>query len=463
METERDVRKRDSQPASGTADHLFVVIEGARPTAGGLRHSLDGVDEVTVGRGDARSVEPASGAARLALRIPDRKVSVLHARLTRLGHRWMVEDQGSTNGTSVNGRKVTDHILADGDLVQVGQTILLVRYALPTPQGAPGLTYGDDSSIGSLGVVTLLPALASELASLGRIAAAKVPVLLLGDTGTGKEVAARAIHASSVRPGAFIGVNCAALPNALVEAQLFGHTKGAFSGAAREALGFVRAAERGTLFLDEIGDLPTAAQGALLRVLQDGEVVPVGAARPVAVDVRVISATHQPIEGMVERGAFRQDLFARLQGFIYRLWPLAQRREDIGLLVAHHLARLTEPAVVDSRISADAARALIAYPWPLNVRELVQALARALPLARDGAIDLEHLPTAVADASASPAQHLEAPEQLSAEDAARREDLVTRLRKSGGNVASVAREMNKKPMQVYRWMRALGLDPKVFR
>jgi DNA-binding NtrC family response regulator len=430
---------------------------------GGLRRSLDGVDEVTIGRGDVRSAERVSAKARVALHVPDRKVSVLHARLTRVGHRWMVEDLGSTNGTSVNGQKVTDHVLADGDLVQVGQTVVRVRYALPTPQGAPALTYGDDPSIGTLGVATLLPALASELASLGRVATAKVPVLLLGDTGTGKEVVARAIHASSARPGSFIAVNCAALPNALVEAQLFGHTKGAFSGAARDEVGFVRAADKGTLFLDEIGDLPAAGQGALLRVLQDGEVVPVGAVRPVAVDMRVISATHQPIEDMVKRGTFRQDLFARLQGFTYRLWPLAQRREDIGLLVAHHLARLTEPAVTHSRISADAARALIAYAWPLNVRELVQALARALPLARDGAIEVEHLPRAVAEASASPAQRPEALEPLSAEDTALREDLVTRLRESRGNVARVARDMNKKPMQVYRWMRALGVDPKAFR
>jgi transcriptional regulator with PAS, ATPase and Fis domain len=286
---------------------------------------------------------------------------------------------------------------------------------------------------------------------------------LLGETGTGKEVVARSVHAASGRKGSFVAVNCAALPEALVEAQLFGHAKGAFSGAIRDQLGFVRAAEGGTLFLDEIGDLPPTAQGALLRVLQEGEVVPVGTTRPLAVDARVIAATHQPVEEMVEQGTFRRDLLARLQGFTQKLWPLGDRREDIGLLIARQLPRLSPEGAAGVRLAADAGRALVLHSWPHNVRELVQVLACALPLAHEGLIELEHLPAALRAAVKSSPPRGAAPAELTAAQTALRVELTERLERSGGNVALVAREMNKATMQVYRWMRSLGIDPRAFR
>lgn len=461
METERDGRTSIPPKWLPLAPHLFVVMDAAHPTAGGLRHCLSDVDEVALGRGETCGIAGSDGA-RLVLQLRDRQVSAHHARIARRGRSWKIQDESSTNGTWVNGRRVTDHVLSDGDIIQVGQTFLRIRFALPTPEATPRLaTSGPDPASGKLALTTLLPALAGELRLLERVAPAKVPVLLLGETGTGKEVVARALHAASGRSGSFVAVNCAALPVSLVEGQLFGHRKGAFSGAEREELGFVRAAHGGTLLLDEIGDLSTAAQGALLRVLQEGEVTPIGANRPVEVDVRVVAATHRPIDLMVDRGDFRHDLFARLQGFVHRLWPLAQRREDIGVIVGDILSRLGRGN--DLKVSASAARALIMHAWPLNVRELVQVLSRAVALVECQVIEVEHLPFSLSEgAESSPARN-EASEGLCPEDAALRADLVERLRLCQGNVAAVARQMKKATVQVYRWMQRLGIDPRAFR
>jgi transcriptional regulator of acetoin/glycerol metabolism len=463
METEKDVPRLGSRESVRSEPHLFVVLDGGRPTSGGLRCSLQDLEKVTVGRGESRRAVPRAQSRELSLILPDPKVSTCHTRFVRRGGDWRLEDAGSTNGTYLNGRRVSEQLLSDGDIVEVGQTILRLRLALPTPEGTPEVSAEGEALGGTLGLPTLVPALAGDLASLACVAQTRVPLLLLGDTGTGKELAARAVHAASKRTGDLVAVNCAALPDNLVEALFFGHRKGAFSGAVREELGFARAANGGTLFLDEIADLPGAAQGALLRVLQDGEVLPVGSTRPMAVDVRIIAATHQPIKAMVERGTFRRDLFARLQGFAYYLWPLADRREDIGLLVADHLVRLAPSQAGDLRIAAAAARALVAYSWPYNVRELVQVLARALPFARDGIVEAAHLPQPLANLAESPPKLVDAPIDLSPLDAALRIELVERLERCKGNVAAVAREMRKGTMQVYRWMQRLGIDPREFR
>lgn len=456
--TEKDLRTRTPPGGIARAPYLFLILEGDRLSAGGMRCPLGDVSEVDIGRGERRGCDGRSG--RLVVTVPDPTVSTRHAQLVREGALWSIEDAGSTNGTFVNGRRVTREPLGDGDLIEVGHTLLRIRLAIPTPDTEES-TARDCAAAGALGLPTLLPGLASEHAVLARVAPTRVPVLLLGDTGSGKEVTARAIHAASRRPGPFVAVNCAALPVALVEAQLFGHTKGAFSGAVRDEVGFVRGADRGTLFLDEVGDLPRAAQGALLRVLQEAEVVPLGTTRPIAVQVRVIAATHQPLETMVEQGDFRRDLFARLQGFTHRLWPLARRREDIGLLVADWLAQHAPEAKV--RIAPEAARTLVRHGWPLNIRELVQVLARALVLAPEGAIEIAHLPGALAAIATHAGERVDADDARSEKDVALRAAIVASLTQCHGNVSAVARRMNKAPMQLYRWMQRLGIDPKAFR
>ncbi len=459
VETEKDVRAGTQRAKVPLEPHVFLVVEGGSPTAGGLRCSLRDVEEVSLVRGDVRSVDRVATSERLALTIADRRVSGRHARIARTGVGWRVEDLGSTNGTFVNGRQVTEHSLVDGDVLEVGHALLRFRLALPTPEGTPPVSLGGELRE-TLGLATLMPALAHELRQVHRVSGSTVPILLLGDTGTGKEVVARAIHKASGRKGDFVAINCAALPDALVEAQLFGHTKGAFSGAARDEIGFVRSADGGTLFLDEVGDLPASAQGVLLRVLQEGEVVPVGGTRAQRVDVRIIAATHQPLDEMIERGAFRRDLFARLQGYAHRLWRLADRREDMGLLVAEILTRTERGRSLC--IAPEAAWALVRYGWPLHVRELVQVLAHAMALG-EGSVEVAHLPSAVAACEELGCRPRKPSETLSPADLVLRADLLKRLEGQEGNVAAVAREIGKAPMQVYRWLRRLQIDPGTFR
>jgi len=225
-----------------------------------------------------------------------------------------------------------------------------------------------------------------------QVATSELPVLVQGETGTGKEVVAQALHAWSPRlHGPFVQLNCAAIPEALVESELFGHVRGAFSGATRDRPGRFRTANGGTLLLDEVGELPLGAQAKLLRVLQEGTFEPVGADRSVRVDVRVIAATHVDLQQAVQAGTFRQDLYYRLAVFPLTVPPLRERRDDI-LPIARSL--LAERAVAGRgpwTLSDDAAQRLCGAPWPGNVRELINVLERAMVLCPRGSIDASHL------------------------------------------------------------------------
>jgi DNA-binding NtrC family response regulator len=463
-------------PLARPEPHLVVVLDCDRPLAGSSRHSLREVREVRIGRGAERAA--AREGERLALSFPSRWMSTSHVRILSDGPCWVLEDLGSRNGTRVNGRQVAHLVLTDGDLIEAGHAILLFREALHGPPAAPldanfppararGASPPLSGSGGAdePGLRTLVPAIATDIEMLIRIAASSVPVLLRGETGTGKEVLARAVHAVSKRSGAFVAVNCGAIPEALVESHLFGHVKGAFSGAVRDDPGFVRAASGGTLFLDEIGDLAPASQAALLRVLQEGEVVPVGTTRPLAVDFRVVAATHRPLEALVGAGTFRADLLARLDGFTFVLRPLRERREDIGLLTADLLGAIPE-ANREIKLSPDAGRALVRYEWPLNIRELEHSLARACALAAGGdAIDIGHLPPAVrkaGEAVAPPHTTGDAgsPESSDSRLRAQLEELLTAHE---GNIAQVARTLGKARMQVHRWLKRFEIDPRRYR
>ena len=441
--------------------HLFVVLECDRPTAGGARHSLRGIDEVIIHRGTERGVsrEFSGGVRRLVLELPGRCLSNEHARLVRQGPHWLVEDQASKNGTFLNGARVERATIGDGDVIDVGHTLLMLRLGLPTPLDAP---LDSTATPGPASLPpTLLPLFARELGELSKISVSRLPVVLIGETGTGKEVFARAIHSASRRPGRFVAVNCGALPSTLVEGQLFGHVRGAFSGAVRDETGFVRAADGGTLLLDEMGDLPRSAQATLLRVLQEGEVVPVGSTRAIRVDVRVIVATQDPLEALVDAGRFRCDLRARLEGFVSQLPTLRDRREDLGILVAALWKKLRSNDETVPEIQPEAGRAMCAYDWPLNIRELEQCMARALALSGGGAIEWRHLPQHVASPvnRATRTSHF----NLWKDDAALRRELVAKLEKYGGNVTHVARAMGRARMQVHRWMDRLAVDPEQFR
>ncbi|MEJ7598986.1 MAG: sigma 54-interacting transcriptional regulator [Kofleriaceae bacterium] len=243
--------------------------------------------------------------------------------------------------------------------------------------------------------------------------------------------------------------------------QLFGHTRGAFSGALKDEPGLVRSAQFGTLLLDEIGDLPTSSQAALLRVLQEGEVLPVGSTKATKVDIRVVAATHMPLETLIEKGVFRRDLYARLAGYSFALTPLRDRRVDLGLLVAALLAARGD-APRPLRMTCEAARALVRYDWPLNVRELDQCLRAAYVLADDDMITIDDLPDAVAAAlgAGHPSDEDDTP---GGRDEELRRDLLVRMADAKGNVSEVARALGKARQQVHRWLRRFGIDPEAYR
>jgi transcriptional regulator with PAS, ATPase and Fis domain len=443
--------------------YLFLALEGSRLDAGGLRIALSGVDELTIGRGDARVL--GKNARARTLTIPDFAMSTTHVRVVRKDGALHVSDAGSTNGTLVNGKPVTEARLRDGDVVELGQTVFLYRDIVDEDgtgretdldSAAPARGKGADLP----GLVTLDPILAHRLERLARVGASPLATILLGETGTGKEVLARSIHALSKRPGPFVAVNCGAIPQNLVESQLFGHVRGAFSGALRDEPGLVRSAHFGTLLLDEVGDLPLTSQAALLRVIQEGEVRPVGAVQPVKVDVRVVSATHRPLESLVEKGEFRRDLFARLAGYTFTLAPLRDRMVDLGLLIAALYTRDLAAGARPLRLHHESVRAMLRYDWPMNVRELEQCLRALAVLADDDYVKVADLPPAIAQAL-DDAPHDD--EDTDGKDDEIRRELLVKMAETRGNLSEVARLMGKARQQVQRWVRRYAIDPEAFR
>jgi transcriptional regulator of acetoin/glycerol metabolism len=439
---------------------LFLALEADRPLQRGARWSLAGVQTITIGRGDTRDGIRTPDGRTLEVKLPGKWMSSQHAVLRAVEGDWIAEDAGSRNGTLVNGERITSRVLREGNVLETGRAFFLVRGA-PAADGPLVRDEDGAATTRPLAWRTLLPELQESFSALGRIArSSAVTVLLLGATGSGKELLAREIHAQSKREGAFVPVNCGALPATLVEGLLFGHMKGAFSGAARDEPGFVRSADGGTLFLDEIGDLPATSQAALLRVLQEREVIAVGATRAVKVDVRVVAATHRPLEALGEAGGFRTDLLARLKGYTHRLPTLGERMPDLGVIVADVLADVAGDRASRLSFSAEAARALVAYRWPLNIRELHQAMASAVALATTDVIEPAHLP---GELLAPPAAAPTSQTPPASPDDALRDRIVGLLHEHGGNVAAVARALGKAPAQIHRWMHRFGIDPDSYR
>jgi two-component system response regulator HydG len=293
---------------------------------------------------------------------------------------------------------------------------------------------------------------------LERIAPSDVPILIEGESGTGKDLLARAAHAMSRRAaGPYVALNMSAIPENLAEAELFGHEKGAFTGAESQRAGFFAEAEGGTLFLDELGLLPPALQPKLLRVLQDGEYIPVGSRKPRKANVRVIAATNEDLARMVKEGKFREDLWFRLRVVPLRLPPLRERREDIPLLVEHfvqkHALRLGRPPL---QPDAAAMRALLDHAWPGNIRELEHAIERGLLLARGEAIVLADLPPELAAAPAEGGTGGEG-RYRKARDAWERKFLEDLLREAGGGVARAAELAGLHRSTLYEKLTRYGL------
>ncbi len=309
------------------------------------------------------------GAAEIAdLRIRDRYASARHARIVAEGARLVIEDLGSTNGTWVDGVRVLRAYLAPGVRVQLGCWRATVVTSETRVRPVPG----------RLGMIGGSPAFFALERSLLRLAALPQAVLVRGETGTGKELAARALHTQGPRTtGPFVPLNCGAIPEGLFESELFGHVKGAFTGAHRGHTGAFARAHAGTLFLDEIAELPLPLQAKLLRVLETRRVTPVGGEAEVAIDVRVVAATHQPLEALVAAGRFRGDLYHRLSALEIQLPALRQRRADIAALLEHFAGELAIELGRPVALTPAAVAAATAHDWPGNIRELRNALLRA--------------------------------------------------------------------------------------
>jgi two-component system response regulator GlrR len=336
-------------------------------------------------------------------------------------------------------------------LALVGQAVAL--------SGAPKAAVGGESGEWRREIVTRSPALEELLSQARLVAASDASVFIHGESGTGKELLARAIHnASPRRKGPFIAVNCSAIPEPLLESELFGHRKGAFTGAMQDHKGLFQAAQGGTLFLDEVGDMPPPFQSKLLRALQERQVRPVGSVESVAVDVRLISATHRNLEEAVKSGDFREDLYYRLNVVALEMPPLAQHREDIPLLVSHFLEKLQEGGKKTvNGFAADAMELLLSAPWPGNVRQLYNVVEQTLVLATSSIIPAQLVQRALKSKEPEIIPFAEARHQFE------RDYLTQILRITNGNVTQAARLAQRNRTEFYKLLNKHHLAPALFK
>jgi DNA-binding NtrC family response regulator len=353
--------------------------------------------------------------------LADTEVSGSHVRIDRAGGSLRVADAGSRNGTWVNGARLGPEDLVsldDGGVLRLGRTIFVARDHLPgSLEQAPPV----GALVGPYGLRTVAHALAGLARSHPR------NVLIEGETGVGKELLARAVAAAVDRDEPFGAINAAGVPAGVFESQLFGHVAGAFSGAGAAAQGVVVAHAGGTLFLDEIGELDLALQAKLLRLLENREVLPVGAERPVQVDVLIVAASNRNMEEMVESGAFRRDLYTRLAMARIRVPPLRERREDIFSL-ACVLAERADASLDAEQVEVEAMERLLLEPWPGNVRQLDGALAEARRLDTEPGLHLWALEEVLGPAP-------------SIQTTLTRELVEAAVQAAGGNVTAAAKQL----------------------
>jgi DNA-binding NtrC family response regulator len=382
-----------------------------------------------------------------SFRLDGTGVSRHHAELYRQGPLYVLRDLGSTNGTWLGGRRIEHAPVSPGSVLRVGEWVGVFSQrcddAVEFGEVAPGMFGG--------------AALAQLLVPLRRAAKSSLPVLLIGETGTGKEQFARATHHFSGRTGPFLALNCAALPEQLAEAELFGYRRGAFTGAERASPGYFRAAHGGTLFLDEMPELSPALQAKLLRVLEDGQVMSLGESTSVNVDVRIVSASQRPLRELVATGQLRQDLAARLNGLELRIPPLAARRTDVPRLFSQFLKQQSggRPPAVEARLI----EALCLHDWPENVRELELLTRRLLAVhGHEPSLRRQHLPAEIAALNDDPG----AGKRPTSPPQGRREHDLDRLKRelgtNGGNVKAAAEALGISRQRVYRLLDGVELN-----
>lgn len=382
--------------------------------------------------------------------LPDTRVSRQHAHVSVRGNAVLVEDLGSRHGTSVDGVRVgREPATAEvGAVIRVGDTLLLVvkdsdRYAAPFPRLASRfLGLPEDAVAG--------PTLWEVWQTATRVAALPQPVLLLGESGSGKEIVARLLHRSAENRGPFVAVNVAAIPEGLFESEIFGHSRGAFTGATSNRAGAFREAEGGLLFLDEIGDLRADLQVKLLRAIDQLRVRPLGENEDVTVRTRVVAATSRDLRAACDRGEFRKDLYYRLSGIVIEVPPLRSRREEIVPFAASLLAHQQPPL----KLSPSAAESLTLADWPGNVRQLHNTLVQAVVAAKSAEVDEvrpEHLPVLERTTDHSP-------------DGDRSSRAVTEaMANARGNARRAAQLLGVSRATLYNLFKRHGVDPREFR
>jgi transcriptional regulator of acetoin/glycerol metabolism len=383
------------------------------------------------------------------------EISRRHVEMRLDGETAIIQDLGSRNGLFLNGTEVSDARLAPDDVIRMGNWVGIVTRA--TELSAP--TFGEIASCWYGGAE-----LAAAVEPARRAARINLPIIVQGETGTGKEGLARAIHEWSGRSGSFVAVNCAALPETLAEGELFGYRKGAFTGADRSNDGYFRNADRGTLLLDEILDLPLSIQGKLLRVLEQHEVRGLGESHPTPVDVAIIAAAQASLSQAVADKRFRADLLARLDGVTVTLPPLRHRRAEIVPLFFKLLGDHLKPPMTS--IDPKLLEQLLIYDWPLNIRELVLVVRRLLAVHGDEPmLKRSHLPERIrmARREESALQRVKPPRSATDDDAAF-DALVCALRDHGGNVTRAAAAIGVTRSRAYRLLESRPeFDPAAFR
>jgi len=394
------------------------------------------------------------------LSVTDPAVSKAHAEITwsPVRERHLLGDLRSSNGTHLDGKQIQRELLNSGDILRIGDTVF--RFA-PYDANADGWSAPSDGLFRGASL-----SLRQTIEMAASAARSDMSVLILGETGTGKELVAQTIHDMSGAKGDLVAFNCAAIPSELVESELFGHVKGAFSGADTEQRGLFRAADGGTLFLDELGELATDTQAKLLRALETKQIRPVGASKPVKVDVRVVAATNRDLEQGVAQGEFRADLYARLAEWIVSIDPLRDRPEDVFPLWKHFTAM--HGSGTELTMKGSTFEALALHRWPYNVRELSALVRRLLVSHPDGAkLSINDLPEAMKtrDSASSDRPTLDdLPNNLPPKgETPTARELQQLVEKFSGNVKEVAAFLGKDRTQVYRWLKKHDIDPNGYR
>lgn len=445
-------------PFTDTADYpdSYVADHEARPVTGlywlhGARAGFTPVTRnVLIGRADHADIT-----------LETTHVSREHLALDVDGDTVTARDLGSKNGSYVDGQAISTKTLSHSALLRVGDSIALFWQGRGLVEAgfraiASGLHGG--------------PTLARSVEDLRPVARSELSVVIVGQTGSGKEAVARAVHELSGRKGPLVAINCATVPEQLAEAQLFGHRRGAFTGALSSEAGYFRAAEGGTLFLDEIAELPQPVQAKLLRAVQENEYIPVGETKPVRANVRILCAAQRPLEFFVDQGSFRQDLAARLDGYQFHLPTLAARREDIPFLFRRFLSEAIGGE--SPELSPRVVETMCLYPWPGNVRELINTARQvALLRASEPAIRYEHLPERLrAHASRSEESGRASPTEQGSASPVRAPDpdspaaqLEEALVSQRGNVQKAAQQVGISRGRAYRIIATGQVDIARFR